>query len=218
MGDWCCHERGRVVQAQILGCGSPGAYLAQSCCVGGPTSAQSAAQGCLNSAIFHSCMVPSESALASQLPSWLNATPYTPDTRCSASRFTTGTFSRRTPAGRLDGDWCRYGFRRGRRHLGERLVHEAAVGVTHRDESSVQALGGPRTTVFFAPDQMRKRSGDWGREGLDQRFAEAWQRFADAAKGWVDVVTHHGPGALQEVWLEVLAGHSAPRTGHVLTF
>jgi hypothetical protein len=105
-----------------------------------------------------------------------------------------------------------------RRHLGERLVHEAAVGVTHRDESSVQALGGPRTTVFFAPDQMRKRSGDWGREGLDQRFAEAWQRFADAAKGWVDVVTHHGPGALQEVWLEVLAGHSAPRTGHVLTF
>ena len=31
------------VQAQILGCGSPGAYLAQSCRVGGPTSAQRAA-------------------------------------------------------------------------------------------------------------------------------------------------------------------------------
>src|SRR5260370_4369495 len=47
-------------------------------------------------------------------------------------------------------------------------------------------------------DQMRKRAGDWGREGLDQRFAEAWQRFADAAEGWVDVVTHHGAGALRE--------------------
>jgi Protein of unknown function (DUF2855) len=105
-----------------------------------------------------------------------------------------------------------------RRHLGERLVHEAAVGITHRDESGLRALSGPRTTVFFAPDQMRKRSGDWGREGLDKRFAEAWHRFADAAEGWVDVVTHHGAGALREVWLEVLGGHSAPRTGHVLTF
>lgn len=48
-------------------------------------------------------------------------------------------------------------------------------------------------------------------------FAEAWQRFADAADGWVDIVTRSGAGALREVWLEVLAGHSAPRTGHVLT-
>lgn len=104
-----------------------------------------------------------------------------------------------------------------RRHLGERLVHEAAVGLTHREESGVQALSGPRPTVFFAPDQMRKRSGDWGREGLDQRFAEAWLRFADATEGWVDIVTRSGSGGLREVWLEVLAGRSAPRTGHVLT-
>ena len=60
-----------------------------------------------------------------------------------------------------------------RGHLGERLVHEAVVGVTHQDQSGAQALGGPRTTVFFAPDQMRKRSADWGREGLDSRFAVA---------------------------------------------
>ena len=105
-----------------------------------------------------------------------------------------------------------------RGHLGEWLVHEAVVGVTHQDQSGAQALGGPRTTVFFAPDQMRKRSADWGREGLDSRFAVAWRSFADAAEGWVDVVSHHGPDALREVWLEVLAGRSAPRTGHVVTF
>jgi Protein of unknown function (DUF2855) len=102
-------------------------------------------------------------------------------------------------------------------HLGERLVHEAVVGVTHQEQAGAEALTGPRTTVFFAPDQMRKRAGDWGREGLDQRFADAWQRFAPAVEGWVDVVTQHGPEALRDVWLEVLAGRSAPRVGHVLT-
>jgi hypothetical protein len=104
-----------------------------------------------------------------------------------------------------------------RQHLGERLVHEAVVGVTHQDRSGTEARGGPRTEVFFAPDQMRKRSADWGREVLDLRFAEAWRRFAAAADNWVDVVTQHGHGALRDVWLEILAGHSAPRIGHVLT-
>jgi hypothetical protein len=105
-----------------------------------------------------------------------------------------------------------------RRHLGARLVHEAVVGDTSQEPLGAQTLSGPRAAVFFAPDQMRKRAADWGREGLDLRFAEAWASFAAAAQGWVDVVSHHGPEALRQVWLEVLAGRSAPRVGHVLTF
>jgi hypothetical protein len=105
-----------------------------------------------------------------------------------------------------------------RAQLGARLVHEAVVGVTHQDQAGAQALGGPRASVFFAPDQMRKRSADWGREELDARFAAAWRSFAAAAEGWVDVVRHRGHDALREVWLDVLAGHSTPRTGHVVTF
>lgn len=105
-----------------------------------------------------------------------------------------------------------------RRHLDTRLVYEAVVGVTSQEQSAAQALSDPRTTVFFAPDQMRKRAADWGREGLDLRFTDAWRSFAAAAEGWVDVVSHRGPEALGQVWLEVLAGRSAPRVGHVLTF
>jgi hypothetical protein len=104
-----------------------------------------------------------------------------------------------------------------RRHLGERLVHEAIVGLTHQEPAGAQALTGSRTAVFFAPDQMRKRIGDWGREELDQRFAASWQRFAPVVEGWVDVVTAHGPEALRQVWLDVLAGRSEPRAGHVVT-
>jgi len=104
-----------------------------------------------------------------------------------------------------------------REHLGDRLVREVIVGVTHQEKAGADALAGPRTSVFFAPDQMRKRAGDWGREGLDQRFAEAWRRFAPAVEKWVDVVVGHGPEALRDAWLEVLAGRTPPRVGHVLT-
>lgn len=103
-----------------------------------------------------------------------------------------------------------------RDHLGDQLVHEAIVGLTSQEQAGAEAMTGPRTTVFFAPDQMRKRTRDWGRDGLDQRFAEAWRGFAAAVEAWVDVVEHHGPEALRDVWLETLAGRSAPRSGHVV--
>ena len=103
-----------------------------------------------------------------------------------------------------------------RRHLGDQLVHEAIVGVSHQELAGAEALTGPRTAVFFAPDQMRKRTKDWGREELDARFATAWKRFAPTVAGWVDVVVGHGPEGLRQAWLEVLAGRAAPRAGHVI--
>lgn len=103
-------------------------------------------------------------------------------------------------------------------HLGGALVHDAIVGVTSQEPAGGQAATGPRSALFFAPDQMRKRTADWGRAGLDARFAEAWERFAPAAREWVDVVTGHGFEALRAVWLEVLAGRTSPRTGHIVTF
>ena len=64
---------------------------------------------------------------------------------------------------------------------------------------------------------MRKRTGDWGREVLDQRFAEAWHRFVPTVEGWVDVIEPNaGPEELRDVWLEVLSGKTSPRIGHVV--
>ena len=101
-------------------------------------------------------------------------------------------------------------------HLGSALVVDLVVGVTHQDSSPAGTLAGARPSVFFAPDQMRKRTADWGREGLDERFGQAWRSFGPPVEQWVDVQVGHGPQALREVWLEVLSGRSAPRTGHVL--
>ena len=101
-------------------------------------------------------------------------------------------------------------------HLRGDLVLDLVVGVTHQDASRAGPLAGARPTAFFAPDRMTTRTADWGREGLDARFGEAWRRFAPTAEQWVDVVVSSGPQALRDVWLEVLGGRSDPRTGHVL--
>ncbi|HTD50620.1 MAG TPA: DUF2855 family protein [Acidimicrobiia bacterium] len=104
-----------------------------------------------------------------------------------------------------------------RAHLGDRLVHDAVVGVTHQERAAAGGGRDARTAFFFAPDQMRKRTGDWGREVLDRRFAEAWRSFAPTVQRWVDVVEHDGPDGLRDAWLEVLSGHSSPRVGHVVS-
>jgi hypothetical protein len=90
-------------------------------------------------------------------------------------------------------------------------VRDIAVGLTTQTPNAAAA-----GEVFFAPVQIRKRSQDWGRDGLDQRFAEAWRRFADVARSWVDVRAGNGPEGLRVAWLDVVGGRTPPRVGHVI--
>jgi hypothetical protein len=103
-------------------------------------------------------------------------------------------------------------------HLQDALVHDAVVGITHFEEmgSGGETLPGARPAFFFAPDQMVKRRADWGPNGIEERYGEAWRRFVPHVEGWVDVVEGRGPQALADVWLEVLGNKSAPRVGNVL--
>ena len=109
-----------------------------------------------------------------------------------------------------------------RRAVHERLqpVHSAVVGAAHHDAApdlgGTGDLPGARPTFFFAPDQMRKRYEDWGPDGVEEGHAAAWKRFAPVVADWVDVVVARGPEGLRADWLEVLAGSTPPRTGHVI--
>ena len=98
-----------------------------------------------------------------------------------------------------------------RERLGANLVRDVAVGLTNQVPNADEA-----GEFFFAPDQMRKRTQDWGRDVLDARFASAWRRFSAAAEGWVDVAVGEGPGALRSAWVETVEGRTPPRTGHVV--
>ncbi len=108
-----------------------------------------------------------------------------------------------------------------RRRVHERLapVHSAVVGAAHHAATPDLGDGdlpGGAPTFFFAPDQMRARSADWGPDGVEERHAEAWARFAPVVADWVDVVVGHGAEGLRGAWLDALAGATPPRTGLVV--
>ncbi len=102
------------------------------------------------------------------------------------------------------------------RHLAGSLVLDLIVGVTHQDGSRPGDLQGARPTAFFAPDRIRQRTQEWGRDGFDARFGDAWRAFAPMAERNVDVVVSQGAEGLQRAWAEVAGGTSDPRVGHVI--
>lgn len=108
-----------------------------------------------------------------------------------------------------------------RRRVHERLhpVHSAVVGATHYGAAPDEGFGpvpGAVPTLFFAPDQVAKRTEDWGADGLNERHGEAWGRFAPAVADWVDVSVGRGADGLRDAWLDNLAGTVAPSVGRIV--
>ena len=101
--------------------------------------------------------------------------------------------------------------------LGDQLVHSAVVGSTHQAGGAVGPgrLPGPRPTFFFAPEQLRQRSKDWGGEVLNSRIQTALEGFI-TDNGWLEVSTHAGPEALKAIYQTVLAGTARPEEGHMV--
>ncbi len=101
------------------------------------------------------------------------------------------------------------------------LKYSCSIGGTHVAElGGARDLPGPRATLFFAPAQIKKRSADWGAEGLGQRLVQAWQAFstrvAQAPSPWLVVLHHEGAEAVSASYQQVLAGQGDPRIGHIL--
>ncbi|MFD9704289.1 DUF2855 family protein [Lentzea sp. NPDC059081] len=97
--------------------------------------------------------------------------------------------------------------------LGADLVKDISIGLTHQAASA-----DPRSEFFFAPDQLRKRTADWGGDGFAQRFGEAWRAFTAQAGDWVGVARHSGPDGLAEVWRTVVRGEADPAKAAVISF
>lgn len=102
---------------------------------------------------------------------------------------------------------------------GDRLAHSMMVGATHWDEPAAAPvdLPGPAPSFFFAPDQITKRTKDWGRTGLGDRVDDAWRRYVEFCDGWIDIHHGSGPAAVEEAYLELVEGRSDPKTGHALS-
>ena len=105
-------------------------------------------------------------------------------------------------------------------HFGDELRHSAVVGATHWEApapETAEPLPGPRPEFFFAPDHMRRRSADWGRDELDRRVAHAWRPCVEWSTGWLKIVRGEGPQAVEAAYLELLDGRTDPSVGHVLS-
>ena len=103
-------------------------------------------------------------------------------------------------------------------HFGDELAASIAVGATHweRMTPGEGELPGPTPSFFFAPDRIVKRGQDWGREGLEQRVADAWHPFCEWAGSWLAPIRGRGFEGVLDAYLEVLGGGVPPDRAHVL--
>ena len=102
------------------------------------------------------------------------------------------------------------------RALGASLTRSLIVGGTHWEQRGPgDEIVGPQPVLFFAPDQIRKRMGEWAPGELERRFAAGLAEFV-AQNPWLTLIHHQGPDALLAAYAEVLEGRSRPETGHII--
>ena len=103
--------------------------------------------------------------------------------------------------------------------LGETLARSLIVGGTHWEAGALAPggpeLAGPRPVLFFAPDQIRKRAGEWGPGEIERRFDAALTAFV-ADSPWLNLVQHRGPEGLLTAYSDVLEGRARPQDGHII--
>jgi len=104
-------------------------------------------------------------------------------------------------------------------HFNDNLKYSCSVGASHWDKMGTNdGLPGPKPTLFFAPAQGKKRSEDWGQDGLMKRSAEAWAAFTKKSGEWTTVVHEAGNDAITRVYTETLEGKANPKNGYILKF
>ena len=101
--------------------------------------------------------------------------------------------------------------------LRDHLTRSLIVGGTHWEaRGAVGKLVGPIPTLFFAPDQIRKRAAEWGPTEVDRRFSEGLLEFV-SQNPWLNIIHHHGSEGLLDAYGTVLEGRTQPQDGHIIS-
>lgn len=100
--------------------------------------------------------------------------------------------------------------------LGDSLARSLIVGGTHWEARGPRAeLPGPQPVLFFAPDQIRKRAGEWGPQAVTERFEAGLRDFVDASP-WLSLVHSQGAEGLKAAYSAVIEGRVRPQDGHII--
>ncbi|MFT5838001.1 MAG: hypothetical protein ACI9UT_000492 [Flavobacteriales bacterium] len=74
------------------------------------------------------------------------------------------------------------------------------IGSTDVDAQQDKPDGHIDSEFFFAPSQVKKRSGEWGHAGFAQRYAKAWQSFAVHINDKIAVAEYSGAKAIEALY------------------
>lgn len=111
-------------------------------------------------------------------------------------------------------------------HFAGTLAYSCAVGGTHWQAlGSGRGLPGPQPVLFFAPAQVKLRSGPppqgWGPGGLQSKLAAAWGGFLHAlqmpGEAGLRIVHRSGPAALAQAYAALAAGQANASEGLMLS-
>ena len=103
------------------------------------------------------------------------------------------------------------------RRFADKLKYSCAVGATHWDAPRPDTkLAGPQPQMFFAPDIVKKRIGDWGPAEFQSRIASAWRGFLPTAARTTRVVEGKGLAEAARVFSNLASGRAKPSDGHVI--
>lgn len=99
--------------------------------------------------------------------------------------------------------------------LGAALVSDIMVGATDWSAGgpTPDDLPGAKPTFFFAPDVIKARVAEWGRQAYDDKLAGASSAFNAFAPGWLKVRRIAGPDAVRAAWRDAVAGAIGPEDG-----
>ena len=100
-------------------------------------------------------------------------------------------------------------------HLAGVLKRSVRVGDTAQSGSAARDLRGPQPVLFFAPDNIRKRRGDWGVAVYQHRFEAAWDMLSAWMASWLHIEEVQGREGVGRVYHAVRRGAS-PDTAHIL--
>jgi hypothetical protein len=101
--------------------------------------------------------------------------------------------------------------------FGDRLRHSMVVGGTHWDHRSdaPPPAVGPTPAFFFAPNQIAKRTKEWGQAALDAAIGDAWRAYSAWTDSWLTFEHAHGPEAVERAYRALLGGTVDPRVGYI---
>lgn len=105
------------------------------------------------------------------------------------------------------------------RRFGENVVESCLVGATHWEaDRKRDELPGAKSTFFFAPAHIARRTAEWGEGVFMQKAMAAATGVVLAVAGKVEIVHRHGAEQVRLAYLDMLDNKISPRAGLMLSF